>query len=356
VGVGAAGGGVSSPAAAAEAAAVAQLTSALLTLPAALASAGLDPSHLLYVRLYTSDMRHYKAINGAYGRLMQHAPAARACVQIPLGCGGGRGEGGVGAAEGRGGVGGKAAASGEKANGERAAVQATGGEGAAVGEGAGGEGAEGAKGRSSPGASREGGSGGAARAHVSLEVLASWSPKRHLHVSSISEWAPRMVSMNLPFRHLALSPPRYPGFPEQHLHIRSIADYPPTRSLAHPPSLPSPADRSLLPVDERMRHRTRLWQPRPHPPHHEAIRRRHGAPGAPRTRKLGRSAPRPRSRQPQFYWSSRLRHERRRPAPRASHLPGVAASAGGCSGRRASAAAAASSGGRASCCASAHAP
>lgn len=130
------------PAVGGEAAAVAQLTAALLTLPAALASAGLDPSHLLYVRLYTSDMRHYKAINGAYGRLMERAPAARACVQIPLGSCGGRGDECVEASA-------RAAAAGGEA---------------------------------------------ASQAQVGLEVLASRSPKRYLHVSSISEWAPRMVS------------------------------------------------------------------------------------------------------------------------------------------------------------------
>jgi len=101
----------------AEAAAVAQLRAAFSSLPAALAAADLAPSHLLYVRLYVSDMAHYGAVNAAYAEVMKEAPAARACVQLPL-------------------VGG---------------------------------------------------------AHVALEVLAASAPKRHLHVSSMSEWAPRMV-------------------------------------------------------------------------------------------------------------------------------------------------------------------
>eukprot|EP00967_Tisochrysis_lutea_P143435 scaffold266423_cov33-Tisochrysis_lutea.AAC.1 len=123
-----------------EVAAVAQVTAALSALPGALAMAGLEPSQLLYVRLYTGDMRHYKKINEAYGRLMKDSPAARACVQIPLRCLSMSGFDTLGVAVER----------------DCRAVQ------------------------SFP--------------HIGIEALASRLPKRYLHVSSISEWAPRMVS------------------------------------------------------------------------------------------------------------------------------------------------------------------
>ena len=39
---------------------------------------------MLYVRLYVSDLAHYRALNVAYASLMRSTPAARACVQLPL--------------------------------------------------------------------------------------------------------------------------------------------------------------------------------------------------------------------------------------------------------------------------------
>ena len=49
---------------------------------------GLRLEHVLYVRLYVSDMRRYAALNAAYSAAFAGvAPAARAAVQLPLAAG-----------------------------------------------------------------------------------------------------------------------------------------------------------------------------------------------------------------------------------------------------------------------------
>ena len=49
---------------------------------------GLRLEHVLYVRLYVSDMTRYAALNAAYSAAFAGvAPAARAAVQLPLAAG-----------------------------------------------------------------------------------------------------------------------------------------------------------------------------------------------------------------------------------------------------------------------------